>query len=193
VRPPSARPKLGKKSPFGSPNAWRTNGFFLSAFLASACAREARPAESAPVVTIGPSAAEPRAIVVPPEEAEPRKQKAYPLIWEKSEPVARARSTREGLPLLITFGADWSAPSIAMDRQVWSDPRMLLQRSPIVALRIDATDESPVAELLVAKYDLDVLPTTLVLDAEGREVARFKGVCDVEAVLEALGRAARFH
>lgn len=112
------------------------------------------------------------------------------LVWETDEARARARATREGLPLLVFLSADWSAASIAMTREVWSDPRVLVQRTPIVALRLDLSADTPDNELRFAHYGLRTLPATLVFDAEGHEVARLSGLCTVEEVLAAIRRAA---
>ncbi|MDI3288841.1 thioredoxin family protein [Polyangium sp. 15x6] len=113
-----------------------------------------------------------------------------PLVWETDETRARARAAREGLPLLVFLSADWSAASIAMAREVWSDPRILLQRTPIVALRLDLSADTPDTELRFAHYGLRTLPTTIVFDAQGHEAARLSGLCTVEEVLAAIGRAA---
>lgn len=94
--------------------------------------------------------------------------------------------------MLVHLSASWSAASIAMAREVWSDPRILLSSTPLVALRLDLTDETPDAELWAQRYGTRTVPTTIVLDAEGREVARLEGACSVDEVLAAIRRAALF-
>jgi thiol:disulfide interchange protein len=110
--------------------------------------------------------------------------------WETDEPRARARAAREGVPLLVHLSAAWSAASLMMDREVWSDPRILSQRTPIVPLRIDLTAETPDNELWASRYGLRAMPSTIVFDAEGREAARMEGRCTVDEVLAAIHRAA---
>ncbi|WP_170319521.1 thioredoxin family protein [Polyangium spumosum] len=162
--------------------------FFLAACLV-ACG--ARPPEAPPVVAIPGDAPAPVAAAAPRDDPKPP-PRIRPWVWETDEPRARARASREGLPLLVHLSADWSAASLMMAREVWSDPRILLQRTPLVALRIDLTDgsASPDAELWAERYGARVVPTTIVFDAEGREVARIDGACTVEDVLAAIGRAA---
>ncbi|MDI1434089.1 thioredoxin family protein [Polyangium sorediatum] len=159
---------------------------------ASAClvACAARAPEPAPVVAIAGGAP----VVVAVGDPEPRGAASSPplrpWVWEMDEPRARARAAQEGVPLVVHLSAAWSAASIAMAREVWSDPRIQLQRTPLVALRIDLTDETPDAELWAARYGVSTVPTTLVLDADGREVARLLGACTVEEVLAAIRKAA---
>jgi len=77
-----------------------------------------------------------------------------------------------------------------MAREVWSDSRILSQGTPLVAVRVDLTADAPDSELWAARYGLRAVPTTLVLDPEGREVARCDGFCTAEQVLAAIQRAA---
>jgi len=91
--------------------------------------------------------------------------------------------------MLVHLAADWSAASLAMAREVWSDPRIMFQRAPIVALRIDVTDDSSDAEIAALRFDARSIPTTIVFDGEGREVARIEGQATVDEVLAAIRAA----
>lgn len=88
------------------------------------------------------------------------------------------------------LSAAWSAGSLAMEREVWSDPRILRHGAPLVALRIDLTNDGPDAELWADRYGARAVPTTLVLDSAGREAARLEGQVSAEEVLRALEKAA---
>ncbi|HVK65216.1 MAG TPA: thioredoxin family protein [Polyangium sp.] len=164
----------------------------MFALAASAClvACAARAPEPAPVVLIPGGASAVVAVGDPDPKGTASSPRLRPWVWETDEPRARARAAREGVPLVVHLSAAWSAASIAMAREVWSDPRIQLQRTPIVALRIDLTEETPDAESWAARYGVSSVPTTLVLDAEGREVARLSGPCTVEEVLAAIRKAA---
>lgn len=164
----------------------------MFALAASAClvACAARAPEPAPVVLIPGGASAVVAVGDPDPKGTASSPRLRPWVWETDEPRARARAAREGVPLVVHLSAAWSAASIAMAREVWSDPRIQLQRTPIVALRIDLTEETPDAESWAARYGVSSVPTTLVLDAEGHEVARLSGPCTVEEVLAAIRKAA---
>lgn len=110
--------------------------------------------------------------------------------WETNLEDARARSRRERLPLVIYVRADWSAGALEMDRQVWSDPRILFHSLTVVALRVDVTD-GPNAELLAEELRVRGVPTTIFVDADGHEQKRFDGVRSIDEVLSGLREIAR--
>lgn len=152
-----------------------------------ACA--SRPPEQ-PVVTIAgaPEETAVSSAAPPPESTD--KPRPRLLQWETDEAAARARARREHLPMLVFLGAAWSGGSLQMQREVLSDPRLLFQPSPIVALSIDCTNEDdPNVELLAARYDVKGVPTTIVFDAEGHEVARFDVAVPLDDVLGAIRKA----
>lgn len=118
------------------------------------------------------------------------------IVWETDERAARARAQREGALLMVHLAAAWSAGSLAMEREVWSDPRIAFYPGPLVALRIDLTDAGPNAELWADRYGARAVPTTLLLDLRGRarererEVGRLEGPVSADEVLRALESAA---
>ncbi|MDI1443893.1 thioredoxin family protein [Polyangium sp. 6x1] len=184
LRSPALSPLVRPSKPSIDPRAF--------VLVAGAClvACAARAPEPEPVVAIagdGPAVIAAGGSEPSGATSSPRQR---PWVWETDEPRARARAAREGVPLVVYLSADWSGASIAMAREVWSDPRILLQSTPLVALRIDLTEETPDAELRAARYGATAVPMTVVLDAEGHEAARLSGQCTVEEVLAAIRKAA---
>lgn len=100
---------------------------------------------------------------------------------------ARTRAKKEQIPLVVYLRADWSAAALEMDRNVWSDPRILLGPHAVVPVRIDVTD-GPDAELWAEEFRVQALPATIFFDADGRELMRFEGARSTEEVLGALRR-----
>lgn len=100
---------------------------------------------------------------------------------------ARMRAKKEQLPLVVYVRADWSAGALEMDRNVWSDPRILMGPHAVVSLRIDVTNEAD-GELLAEEFRVQAVPTTIFFDADGHELARFDGVRSLAEVLDALRR-----
>jgi thiol:disulfide interchange protein len=105
--------------------------------------------------------------------------------WETDARNAQAHARRDRLPLVVYVRADWSAGALAMDRGVWSDPRILFHPLAVVPLRIDVT-EGPDAELWADEFRVQALPATIFFDAEGREATRLEGVRSIDDVLSAL-------
>lgn len=114
---------------------------------------------------------------------------ARAIAWETSEPEARARAHRQGLPMLVFAFAAWAAGSAEMDRAVWSDPNVVAVAARFVALRLDLTAAEGDAEGYAQRYGVVAVPETVVLDGEGRVVDRASGVANVERVLAALRKA----
>lgn len=112
------------------------------------------------------------------------------VAWERAEPDARARARREGRPLLVYLRADWSAGSLWMERELWSDPRVVAAARAFVALELDVTRAEGDAELVAQRYGANKLPTIALFDREGRSVASLSGEQRPEALLTALSAAA---
>jgi thiol:disulfide interchange protein len=164
----------------------------LVALIASfGCASGASSLTPAPVVTIADDR-EPRSRPAQTEdEVAPRGKPARSMLaWETDERRARERARRESARMIVYLSAAWSAGSLAMEREVWSDPRISSHAAPLVGLRIDLTDDGPDAELWAERYGARAVPTTLVLDTAGREAARLEGPVSADEVLRALDKAA---
>lgn|GEM_PF-3997961 len=72
-----------------------------------------------------------------------------------------------------------------MDRSVWSDPRILFHPHVLVPLRLDVSD-GPDAELFAEEFRVQVVPTTIFVEADGREATRLEGARSIDDVLVAL-------
>jgi thiol:disulfide interchange protein len=103
---------------------------------------------------------------------------AVSIVWEQSEPAARDRARRAGLPLLVWVRAEWAAAALMMERKVWTDPRVAEAARPFVALRLDVTDAEGDAERYAERYEVTGLPATILFDAHGRRVAALVGYQD---------------
>lgn len=158
----------------------------------SACA--SRAPEAVPVVAIARDDAAVLLDKPASSESHSDKPKRFLLEWETDDRAARERAKRQGLPLLLVLGADWSGASLEMRRVVFSDPRLLFRPTPIVACWLDMTNEDdPNVELLAARYAVRAVPTIIVFDADGHEIARTSGYASVDEVLAALRKAEQGH
>ena len=136
-----------------------------------------------------PGATEPPALVetIPtaePEGAPPKKLTAIP--WQTSEERARALAKKRAQPLVVFLFAAWATPAAQMDRVTWSDPGILERAGSFVALRLDVSDADENAQAAADRFELDMMPSTLVFDADGAEIGRFGGFASASDVLEVL-------
>jgi thiol:disulfide interchange protein DsbD len=74
-----------------------------------------------------------------------------------------------GKPAVVDFYADWCVSCQAIDREVFTDPRVRQALANAVLLRADVTSGN--AEQLALMSELQILgpPTVLLFDAQGRE------------------------
>ncbi|HZN59510.1 MAG TPA: thioredoxin fold domain-containing protein [Planctomycetota bacterium] len=92
--------------------------------------------------------------------------------WEKSFEAARAAAAVNEKPLLVDFGAEWCGFCKKLDRETFTDDRVIrLVRESFVAVKVDV-DKSPE---LGKKYEIQGLPTLVFLAPTGEALARLEG------------------
>ena len=155
----------------------------VSASTIGACAGPA--AAPAPVV-IRATAGAPPSRSEPAAPASDKERDEAPLAWERSEPEARQRAVREQRPMIVFLRADWSAASLELERAVWTDPAVRRAARRFVSVRIDVTDTQADAEYWSQRYSARGIPTTVVVDAEGKTVTTLHGAFPIEELLRAL-------
>ncbi len=79
------------------------------------------------------------------------------------------------VPVLLDFRADWCVACVELEKKTWSDPdveRLLRRMAPV---RLDVTRNSPADQEIQSRYSVRGLPTVILLDPQGKELARFVG------------------
>lgn len=110
--------------------------------------------------------------------------------WYTDLQSAQAQSVKTGLPMVLHFEAEWCAACKTMSRNVLSQPVVTgrLGRS-VIGVKIDA-DKSPD---LIRKFNVAILPTDVLLDANGRILSQESGYRDLNkyvSTLETAGKSA---
>ncbi len=113
---------------------------------------------------------------------------AAPFPWFHDERQALALAKSEGRPVIIDFWADWCAACKELDQTTWSNPGVRKEAGRFVALKIDATTETPAATAAFEKYQVVGMPTVILIDSSGREMpARITGAISGEEMAKWLG------
>ncbi len=92
-------------------------------------------------------------------------------------------------PRLIRFTTDWCGPCETMKAQVFAKARVAdAIHERFDAYSVDLTNPSPQQDALGQRYRVLYLPTLLVTDAEGRELARLEQAVGAVEFLDWLDR-----
>lgn len=103
------------------------------------------------------------------------------VAWRDDLANALSTSAESSRPVLLVFTAAWCPPCQVMKHEVWTDPavRQLVESRYLpVLLDVDQPQSHPAAR----RYEVDSIPTILVLDSQGG-VTRRASTMGVSATL----------
>jgi thioredoxin-related protein len=107
------------------------------------------------------------------------------LVWSADFQAAAALAQRTHRPMLLSFhtpGCGWCAK---LDAETFTDKRVVALSQRFVCVRLDSDVD---AALCVRFFVIDY-PTTLLLDSQGKEMARISGFVSAERFAPALSAA----
>lgn len=97
------------------------------------------------------------------------------IVWERDPAVAMALAARERRPMIMDFGATWCSSCEELAHVTFRAPEVActLNELRFVPVKIYEDDNRPANyNELQRRYGVRGLPTVIVFDASGREVAR---------------------
>jgi thiol:disulfide interchange protein len=104
------------------------------------------------------------------------------VAWENEMPAALERARNEGKLVLVNFYADWCVWCKRLESTTLRDANVasVLQNKVVpLSLNVDGDGKE-----LSNEYEVDGLPTIIVLDAGGREIGRIPGYMPPDSFLE---------
>lgn len=91
------------------------------------------------------------------------------------EAKALGDASADGKPLIVDVYADWCAACVELDHKTYNRPEVISRLDNFVRLKLDFTRESDWVRDMKRKYRIGGMPTVILYDPAGTEVARFTG------------------
>lgn len=113
------------------------------------------------------------------------------LTWQRDPVTARQLAEREGRPMVLDFGATWCPACEELAHVTFRAPSVACAASELrfVTVKIYEDDERPANwEDLQRQFNIRGLPTVIVLDGHGREIARETRFVPAEQMVNLLRR-----
>ena len=101
-----------------------------------------------------------------------------------SELLASATEARK--PVLIDFSADWCIPCREMEHSTFVDPSVVNEASRFVRMKANLTKQDKRTEELTTKYEIQGVPTTMLIDSTGKVTQRKVGYIGPQEMLAEL-------
>lgn len=111
--------------------------------------------------------------------------------WMSDYAAAQALARQEHKPMLVDFGASWCGACGELDRDTFSDLRVVSAARRFVPVRVDLSPDkdTPEKRAVLRSYHERGLPLVVLHGADGVEVARLKQFVPPEEFVALLGRA----
>jgi len=108
------------------------------------------------------------------------------LRFEPFDAEALASATEARKPVLIDFSADWCIPCREMEHSTFIDPSVVSEAKRFVRMKANLTAQDKKTEELTSKYEIQGVPTTMLIDSAGKVAQRKVGYIGPQEMLAEL-------
>jgi thiol:disulfide interchange protein DsbD len=98
-----------------------------------------------------------------------------PLRFEPFTSQLLATATEQRKPVLIDFSAEWCIPCREMDHSTFIDPSVVGESKRFVRMKANLTKQDKLTAELTSKYEIQGVPTTMLIDSAGNVKMRKVG------------------
>jgi thioredoxin:protein disulfide reductase len=92
------------------------------------------------------------------------------ITWRQYSDMELKEAKENGMPVLLDFSADWCIPCLELERNTWTDTRVIEATKDISRLKVDLTYfDSPESEILRKKFNISGVPTVVFIRIDGNE------------------------
>jgi len=88
--------------------------------------------------------------------------------------------------VLIDFSADWCIPCREMEHSTFVDPLVVSEARRFVTMKANLTAQDKTTEDLMTKFEIQGVPTTVMIDSAGKVLQRKVGYIGPREMLEDL-------
>jgi thioredoxin:protein disulfide reductase len=113
---------------------------------------------------------------------------ARPVMFQPFDPAVLGSAAAERKPVLVDFRADWCIPCREMDHSTFVDPAVVKESQRFVRMRADLTAQDDKNAALMAKFKIQGVPTTLLIDSSGNVRDQKVGYIGAKEMLDNLRR-----
>lgn len=98
-----------------------------------------------------------------------------PLRFEPFTSELLASAAEQRKPVLIDFSAEWCIPCREMEHSTFIDPSVVTESKRFVRMKANLTAQDQRTEELTSKYEIQGVPTTMLIDSAGKVKERKVG------------------